>query len=124
MLVWNVQPVGVPAIVPADDSVRPGRNVPAVTPYTYGAVPLLAVILLALFLVVLVGMNATFGGRLSADKLTAKTPMVAVVLLSVLLLARWAGLVDAGDGEVSLDVAPLFESVAALEEGQEIRRLY
>ena len=39
--------------------------------------------LLALFLVVLVGMNAAFGGRLSVDKLTAKTPMVAVVLLSV-----------------------------------------
>ncbi len=37
-------------------------------------------------------------------------------VLSVLLLARWAGLIDAGDGgEVTLDVAPLFESVAVLD---------
>jgi phosphoenolpyruvate carboxylase len=36
-------------------------------------------------------------------------------VLSVLLLARWAGLVDNGTGQVVLDVAPLFESVAALD---------
>ena len=36
-------------------------------------------------------------------------------VLSVLLLARWAGLVDGSNGQVSLDVAPLFESVAALD---------
>jgi membrane-associated phospholipid phosphatase len=39
--------------------------------------------LLALFLVVLIAVNVAFGGRLTVDKLTAKTPMVAVVLLSV-----------------------------------------
>jgi phosphoenolpyruvate carboxylase len=33
----------------------------------------------------------------------------------VLLLARWAGLVDTHSGEVNLDVAPLFESVATLD---------
>ena len=36
-------------------------------------------------------------------------------VLSVLLLARWAGLLDNGTGQVALDVAPLFESVAALD---------
>ncbi len=36
-------------------------------------------------------------------------------VLSVLLLARWAGLTDVNHGQVTLDVAPLFESVAALE---------
>lgn len=36
-------------------------------------------------------------------------------VLSVLLLARWAGLVDGQSGQVMLDVAPLFESVVALE---------
>jgi phosphoenolpyruvate carboxylase len=32
-------------------------------------------------------------------------------VLSVLLLARWAGLTDSRSGQVTLDVAPLFESV-------------
>ena len=36
-------------------------------------------------------------------------------VLSVLLLARWAGLLDSASGQVALDVAPLFESVAALD---------
>jgi phosphoenolpyruvate carboxylase len=45
-------------------------------------------------------------------------------VLSVLLLARWAGLVDTGSGEVTLDVAPLFESVAALDAaGSTLSRL-
>ena len=37
-------------------------------------------------------------------------------VLAVLLLARWAEMVDKRIGEVPLDVAPLFESVAALDE--------
>jgi phosphoenolpyruvate carboxylase len=41
-------------------------------------------------------------------------------VLSVLLLARWAGLVDTRSGQVSLDVAPLFESVETLESAGEI----
>jgi phosphoenolpyruvate carboxylase len=40
-------------------------------------------------------------------------------VLSVLLLARWAGLVDA-DGIVPLDIAPLLETVDDLERGPEI----
>ncbi|WP_206211986.1 phosphoenolpyruvate carboxylase [Wenzhouxiangella sp. XN24] len=40
-------------------------------------------------------------------------------VLSVLLLARWAGLVDA-DGVVPLDIAPLLETVDDLERGPEI----
>jgi phosphoenolpyruvate carboxylase len=37
-------------------------------------------------------------------------------LLSVLLLARWAGMTDGDTGHVPLDVAPLFESVETLEQ--------
>jgi phosphoenolpyruvate carboxylase len=45
-------------------------------------------------------------------------------VLSVLLLARWAGLADGSTDQVPMDVAPLFESVAALEEaGDIIQRL-
>ena len=45
-------------------------------------------------------------------------------VLSVLLLARWAGLVDSVSGEVTLDVAPLFESVAVLDDaGPTLARL-
>jgi phosphoenolpyruvate carboxylase len=40
-------------------------------------------------------------------------------VLSVLLLARWAGLTDA-DGVVPLDIAPLLETVDDLERGPEI----
>ena len=45
-------------------------------------------------------------------------------LLSVLLMARWAGYTDAQSGNVQLDIAPLFESVDALERaGDTITRL-
>jgi phosphoenolpyruvate carboxylase len=45
-------------------------------------------------------------------------------VLSVLLLARWAGLTDTETGQVPLDVAPLFESVATLDgAGDVIARL-
>jgi phosphoenolpyruvate carboxylase len=45
-------------------------------------------------------------------------------VMSVLLLARWAGMADSSGGQVPLDVAPLFESVEALEEaGTIIARL-
>jgi phosphoenolpyruvate carboxylase len=43
-------------------------------------------------------------------------------LLSVLLLAQWAGLADGSDGAIALDVAPLFESVDALEHAGDIVR--
>jgi len=42
-------------------------------------------------------------------------------VLSVLLLARWAGLVD-GEGGVPLDVAPLFETVPDLEAAPAVVR--
>jgi phosphoenolpyruvate carboxylase len=41
-------------------------------------------------------------------------------VLSVLLLARWAGMVEGPGGPVPLDVAPLLESVAGLEQAGEI----
>jgi phosphoenolpyruvate carboxylase len=41
-------------------------------------------------------------------------------VLDVLLLARWAGLADGPGGQVPLDVAPLFESVEALQEAGDI----
>jgi len=41
-------------------------------------------------------------------------------VLSVLLLARWADIADRGTGEVQVDVAPLFESVQALESCGEV----
>ncbi|HEX9208392.1 MAG TPA: phosphoenolpyruvate carboxylase [Steroidobacteraceae bacterium] len=41
-------------------------------------------------------------------------------LLAVLLLARWAGFVDGATGQVPLDVAPLFESVDALDTAGDI----
>jgi phosphoenolpyruvate carboxylase len=45
-------------------------------------------------------------------------------VLSVLLLAQWAGLADGPDGVIPLDVAPLFESVDTLENaGAIVRRL-
>ena len=48
----------------------------------------------------------------------------APAILSVLLLARWAGMAEGPGGQVPLDVAPLFESVDALEEaGAIIARL-
>jgi phosphoenolpyruvate carboxylase len=45
-------------------------------------------------------------------------------VLSVLLLARWAGFAEGSEGHVPIDVAPLFESVAALESaGATVTRL-
>jgi phosphoenolpyruvate carboxylase len=45
-------------------------------------------------------------------------------MLSVLLLAQWAGLADGPGGAIPLDVAPLFESVETLESaGEIVRRL-
>jgi len=45
-------------------------------------------------------------------------------VLSVLLLAQWAGLADGPDGVLPLDVAPLFESVVSLENaGPIVERL-
>jgi len=45
-------------------------------------------------------------------------------VLSVLLLAQWAGLADGPGGVIPLDVAPLFESVDALQNaGDIVRRL-
>ena len=45
-------------------------------------------------------------------------------VLSVLLLAQWAGLADGLDDVIPLDVAPLFESVDTLENaGEIVRRL-
>jgi phosphoenolpyruvate carboxylase len=41
-------------------------------------------------------------------------------VLSVLLLARWAGLAGGAGEQVPIDVAPLFESAAALEQAGEI----
>jgi len=41
-------------------------------------------------------------------------------VLSVLLLAQWAGLADGPDGVLPLDVAPLFESVDSLENAAAI----
>jgi phosphoenolpyruvate carboxylase len=41
-------------------------------------------------------------------------------VLSVLLLAHWAGLAGGAEEQVPLDVAPLFESSAALEQAGEI----
>jgi phosphoenolpyruvate carboxylase len=46
-------------------------------------------------------------------------------VLAVLLLARWADIADKRTGECPLDVAPLFESIAALEQaGEVLRRLH
>lgn len=42
-------------------------------------------------------------------------------VLSVLLLARWAGIAEAGE-PLPLDVAPLFETVADLEAGPDVMR--
>jgi len=41
-------------------------------------------------------------------------------VLSVLVLARWAGYTDSRTGQVALDVAPLFETVETLEGAGEI----
>ena len=43
-------------------------------------------------------------------------------MLAVLLLARWAGITEKHSGECRLDVAPLLESVDALEAAGELLR--
>jgi len=43
-------------------------------------------------------------------------------VLAVLLLARWADIIDKRSGECPLDVAPLLESVSALENAGDIMR--
>ncbi len=43
-------------------------------------------------------------------------------LLSVLLLARWAGLAEGPEGHIPFDVAPLFETVDVLENAGDIMR--
>lgn len=43
-------------------------------------------------------------------------------VLGVLLLARWAGVTDRKSGEVPFDIAPMFESVDALERCGEVMR--
>lgn len=43
-------------------------------------------------------------------------------VLAVLLLARWAGVTDRTSGEVPFDIAPLFESMTALENCSEVIR--
>jgi phosphoenolpyruvate carboxylase len=46
-------------------------------------------------------------------------------VLAVLLLARWADITDKRSGECPVDVAPMFESIGALEQaGDVLRRLY
>ncbi len=46
-------------------------------------------------------------------------------VLSVLLLARWADAIDRHSGDVPVDIAPLFESAAALERcGEVMTQLY
>ncbi len=45
-------------------------------------------------------------------------------VLAVLLLARWAEAYDRRTGEVALDIAPMFDSIASLERsGEVVRRL-
>jgi len=43
-------------------------------------------------------------------------------VLAILLLARWAGIADKHTGECRIDVAPLLESVSALEQAGELLR--
>ena len=43
-------------------------------------------------------------------------------VLAVLLLARWAGIADKHTGECRLDIAPLLESIEALEQAGELLR--
>jgi phosphoenolpyruvate carboxylase len=63
-------------------------------------------------------MLATYGERAIGPYIISMA-QGADDVLSVLLLARWAGLVDA-DGVVPLDIAPLLETVDDLERGPEI----
>lgn len=63
-------------------------------------------------------MLATYGERAIGPYIISMA-QGADDVLSVLLLARWAGLADA-DGIVPLDIAPLLETVDDLERGPEI----
>jgi len=60
-----------------------------------------------------------FGRRAVGPYVVSKT-RDADDLLSVLLLARWADLVDRNTGQVPIDVTPLFESEATLEQADEV----
>jgi phosphoenolpyruvate carboxylase len=63
-------------------------------------------------------------GRDSVGSYVVTLPDDVDDLLSVLLLARWAGMTDPDAGHVVLDVAPLFESVETLEQaGPIVERL-
>ena len=64
-----------------------------------------------------------YGGRAIGEYIVSGAQGPADVL-AVLLLARWADIADKRTGECPLDVAPLLESIAALEyAGDVLRRL-
>jgi phosphoenolpyruvate carboxylase len=65
-----------------------------------------------------------FGGRAIGEYIVSGAQGPEDVL-AVLLLARWADITDKRTGECPLDVAPLLESITALEQaGDVLRRLY
>src|ERR1700731_2707933 len=65
-----------------------------------------------------------FGGRAIGEYIASGAQGPEDVL-AVLLLARWADITDKRTGECPLDVAPLLESISALEQaGDVLRRLY
>jgi phosphoenolpyruvate carboxylase len=65
-----------------------------------------------------------FGGRAIGEYIVSGARGPEDVL-AVLLLARWADITDKRTGECPLDVAPLLESIAALETaGSVLRRLH
>jgi phosphoenolpyruvate carboxylase len=62
-----------------------------------------------------------YGGRAIGDYIVSGAHGPEDVL-AVLLLARWADTTDKRTGECPLDVAPLLESIAALEEAGDVLR--
>src|SRR5258707_2172507 len=62
-----------------------------------------------------------YGGRAIGDYIVSGAHGPEDVL-AVLLLARWADTADKRTGECPLDVAPLLESIAALEQAGEVLR--
>ena len=65
-----------------------------------------------------------FGGRAIGDYIVSGAQGPEDVL-AVLLLARWADITDKRTGECPLDVAPLLESITALQQaGDVLRRLH
>jgi phosphoenolpyruvate carboxylase len=62
-----------------------------------------------------------YGGRAIGDYIVSGAQGPEDVL-AVLLLARWADTADKRTGECPLDVAPLLESIAALEEAGDVLR--